>query len=70
MQPGDIMILCCDSFYRALVENLPAFADVIERNHGAPLSRLRSAMIRSLAESTGQGSSDRLLIMVRMEERS
>lgn len=69
MQPGDIMILCCDSFHGVLVENLASYGDLIERNHGAPLSRLRSYIVRALSESVVDGTSDSLLVMVRMEDR-
>ncbi len=68
MRPGDIMILCCDSFYRTIIGNLPGFGELIERDSGAPLSRLRSSMVRSLSEDRPAATNDRLLVMVRMGE--
>lgn len=69
IQPGDIMLLCCDAYYRALAEDPAHFTEIIERNRELQLTKLRSTLVRSLAEKSGGGSSDRLLVIVRMEER-
>jgi len=69
IHPGDIMLLCCDAYHRALAEDPAYFTEIIERNRELQLTKLRSTLVRSLAEKSGGGSSDRLLVMVRREER-
>ncbi len=68
MQPGDIMFLCCDDYHRALSGDPAHFAGIMELNRELPLLKLRSTLVRSLSERAGAGGSDRLLVMVRMEE--
>lgn len=68
MEPGDILLICCDPFSDVLSANMEHYGGIVARNISVPLGKLSGALVKDLSEKIKDADRDRLLILIRMEE--
>jgi len=68
LYPGDILVICSESFHAPVSSDTLKFSRIIRENAGLSLSKLRGVLVKSLPSRSRGDNRDTLLALVRMEE--
>jgi hypothetical protein len=68
LEPGDILIVCCEPYFAEITENNARFTEILAGHDHAPLGRIRSHFVKVLGAREEGEEKDKLLILVAMEE--
>ncbi len=66
--PGDIFVICCESFNSAIRRDPARYSEILSRYSEGSLGKIVTALARELLETGEDDASDRLLMLVRMED--
>ncbi len=69
VQPGDVLIIACRSFFNLINGDIKRFSEIII-NNASSLSRMSSALVKALTGKTKEDDEDKLLILLSVEEVS
>lgn len=66
LEPGDILIISCESFFRLINTNISQYFDIINNHSNEPLNKMKSILVNNLTKILDEN--DKLLILIRMED--
>ena len=72
IEPGDIIIISCETFFNCINNNISKYSYIINNKYSAPLNDLKSILVKSIMGKVPGGdeggAKDKLLILIGMKE--